>query len=450
MGGRDISFLQTRTFIQQQFHVSSFNRAAVWQNSCRACSILINASIYICIARMLGPRLFGSYLFTQWLATVIIPVIGTGMSTLTSRQIAATQSRESPRLMAGIFYFLWYRQHRNILWYCLIYLALSFFLTRVFHDFVPGFLLLFSLATLPLLLSSVAGITLRSLRRSDLLIMLNLFGGLLTLFFTLIATQINGHPIEIFILACALSNTLTLVLAVYCVICLLPLEQALTPGIFLKERLIHNMHHSRIHFLLDAIIWQRSELLLLACWCNPQELGFYALSTIISGKIIGVAPSLFAQWIFPLVLRSFPGHRYLNQYDAFVRTSCYIIFLSVPICTLMILLCPIFIASYLGTDYLPMVEPLRILLIATVFGSIATVGLTYLASHESYAKSQMQQLQRACHVGVAGLKIILAVPLIILWGMQGAALVSAIAQITSALISILLCKKVLLRHGTLH
>lgn len=449
MGGRGTSLAQSRTNIGRQASATSPHYSRIWQNVILTGSTLINIIVYMIIAHALGAHLFGSYLFTQWLATVTIPVIGAGMSTLSSRQIAATQSRESPRLMAGIFYFLWYRQHRSILLYCLVYVVLSFALTRIFHDFTPGLLLLSSLATLPLLLSSVAGITLRSLRRSDLLTMLHLFGNLLTLLFIIISTQVNGEPVEAFILAFALSNTITLVLAVICVMHLLPLDQALAPGIFLRERLARNMYQSRFHFALDAIVWQRSELLLLACWYNPEELGFYALSAIISTRIIGLAPSLFSQWIFPLFVRYLPRHRYLNQYDAFVRTSCYIIFLAVPICTLLILLSPAIVSVCLGSAYLQMVKPLRILLIAAVFGSIATVGLTHMASHEQYDSRHLQHVQREFNIGVAGLKILLAIPLIIFFGMTGAALASALAQIVSALISILLCKKLLLRHNTL-
>ncbi|HEU5230578.1 MAG TPA: polysaccharide biosynthesis C-terminal domain-containing protein, partial [Ktedonobacteraceae bacterium] len=54
-----------------------------------------------------------------------------------------------------------------------------------------------------------------------------------------------------------------------------------------------------------------------------------------------------------------------------------------------------------------------------------------------------QREQQRLAVGVALLKIVLAVPLIGLWGMTGAALATAIAQIISATGSILLCNHLL-------
>ncbi|MBA2677866.1 MAG: hypothetical protein H0U76_05665 [Ktedonobacteraceae bacterium] len=420
----------------------------LWNNCTVLCSLLISASISIVIARALGPQVFGNYLFAQWLATVTVPVIGTGMSTLVSRQLAEIQSHESPRLIAGVFYFLWYRQHRSILLYCLIYSLLSFLLAHFFHLFTSGLLLLVSLSTLPLLLSGVVGITLRSIRRADLLSMLHLFSVLVTLFFVIMATQINGEPIEAFILASALASTLTLILAVICVMRLLPLGQAMQPGIFLRERLICGLHHSLVTFILDAVVWQRSELLLLACWRSPAELGFYALSTMISTKMIGFAPTLFFRWLFPLVLRYLPGHRYLNPYDAFVNISCYIIFLAVPVCTILITFSPVMILYTLGSAYLPLIQPLRILLIAAAFGSIATVSLTQLAGSMQKCTCETRRVQRWMNIGVVGLKICLVVPCILLWGITGAAIASASTQIASAMAAIFLCKRLLKSYDT--
>ena len=60
----------------------------LWYHATLLCSLLISASISIIIARALGPEIFGGYLFAQWLATIMMPIIGTGMSTLAARQVA--------------------------------------------------------------------------------------------------------------------------------------------------------------------------------------------------------------------------------------------------------------------------------------------------------------------------------------------------------------------------
>ncbi len=412
-----------------------------WQCGTTTCAIVISSAAYILMARTLDPRYFASYLFVQWLATMVALTIGAGMSAIASQQIAALQCRESPRMIAGIFYFLWYRQHRQILLYGLLYLLLAFSLSYFFHLYPFSQLLLAGLSTLPLLWSNVAGTTLRSLRRSGLLTMLQLFAVLLSFLLVLVAMQINGEPIEAFQLAFALASTLTLILATICVIHLLPLEKALQPGIFLKERLQHSLTQSRLLFLLDAIIWQRGEFLFLAYQCPPTQAGFYMLSSIISNSAIGLAPFLLTNVIKAMKVSKKVRDIYLNPYDSFVKTSCYLVFLTVPLCIIFMLFTPIFVTFCFGHSYTPMIYPLRIMLIATGFGSIATASLTHLA-----ALPNQHPMQVRIQFLIAFLKINLVILLSAHWGITGAAIASTLAQILSASHSILFCRHILLRR----
>ncbi|MBV9228732.1 MAG: oligosaccharide flippase family protein, partial [Chloroflexi bacterium] len=345
---------------------SNISKAGLWRAGVATCSVLINVYTSIVAARALGPQAFGTYQLVYWLATVTVPIIGVGTSTLASRRITHIQKRESARTIAGIFYFLWYLQCRSILRYCTMYLLLAFPLSWIFTICTPSLVMMTALSTIPLLLSSVVGITLRSMRRSDLLAALQIFGALSTLGLTIVATQIEGKLISIFLLASALAGTLTLSIAAILVIQLLPMREAHPPGPFLRERLLESPRHSHILFMWDAIVWQRSELLLLAYWRDPAELAFYALSSLICNGLMRLVPNLLYNWVLPL-LRSYSRQkRYLNAYDAFITTSCYAIFLAVPICMLAMVLCPPVINYCLGAAYLPLVKPLRIMLIATV------------------------------------------------------------------------------------
>src|SRR5258707_1057134 len=144
-------------------------RPGFWLLSATLCASLVNGCTYILRIQALGPPASGTYLLIQWVVTVAIPIIGTGMSTSASPQISEIQSSETPRIAAGIFYFLWYRQCRSVFLYCIICLILAYPLFWLIPFCQPFFLFLASLAMLPLLLSNIVGITLRSLSRSDLL-----------------------------------------------------------------------------------------------------------------------------------------------------------------------------------------------------------------------------------------------------------------------------------------
>jgi O-antigen/teichoic acid export membrane protein len=434
-------YLSTASHTPEKETIYHIAALGIWQCSTTIGAILISSSAYVFMARTLDPHSFGSYLFVQWLATIVASTIGASMSTFSSQQVADIQCRESSRMIAGIFYFLWYRQHRRILCYCLFYLLLAFTLSYCFHLYPFSQLLLAGLSALPLLLSNVAGTTLRSLRRRDLLIMLHFFSALLTLLLIMVAAQVSGKPTEAFQLAFALANTLTLILAIICVTHLLPMEKALQPGIFLKERLQHSLTRSRLFFLLDTILWQRGEIFFLVYQFKPMEIGFYMLSSIISSSAIGLAPFLLTNVIQPIQTTKKGRSLYLNPYESFVRTSCCLIFLTIPLCILFMLFCPNLVIACLGYHYLPLVHPLRIMLIATGFGSIATASLTHLA-----ALPQQPPTQVRLQLVIAILKMFFVIPLSTHWGITGVAIISTLAQVLSASYSILFCRHMLMKQ----
>ncbi len=407
-----------------------------WRLTATGCSVLLDAGSTVIVARVLGPAAFGTYAFVLWLALVAVPAIGVGMSTLTSRHIADIQRGEHPRVVAGVFQFVWRRQARSILLYCLVYVLLAYPLSRFFGTSAPLlFLLLAGLSAPPLLLSGVAGITLRSLHRFDLLSAIHLFGTLTTLLLVFLASQLDGELTGIFLFISAAAGTLTLTMALICIVRLLPIGNALGPGPLLKDRLTRGLSNSLLLFTLDVIVWQRSELLLLARWRSPAELGFYTLSSLISTRVMGIAPMLLSSCVFPLLMRYVPNFRYTDAYEAFTKTSLYVAALAILTCSLAIIFCPGGIAFCFGSAYLPLVAPLRILLVSGAYGSIATISLTHLAHGER------KRAQIWLGTGAALLNIVLAFPCIILWGMTGAAIASAAAQIVSATGSILICRR---------
>jgi O-antigen/teichoic acid export membrane protein len=407
-----------------------------WRLSTAACSAALSFCSSILVTRTLGPGAFGSYTLVLWLATVMMPVIGIGASTLTSRHIAELQIREVPRLTAGIFYFVWRRQFGRILLYCLIYMLLIFPCSWFFGTRTPILLLLLAgLSVPPLLLGSVANITLRRLRRYDLIAVIHMVGILATLLLMLIATQVPGELTRLLLIALAISSTFTLIIALVCITRLLPMGQALAPGVLLKERLTRSLNNSFLLFMLDVIIWQRSELVLIAHWRGAAELSFYALASMISASMMEIPPVLLSTYILPLLLRHVPGQRYSNAADAFMKTSCYMIVLAVPLCIVMGLFCPAVISSWFGDTYLPTITPLRILLIGSTIGSIAIVSLTYLANGER------KGAQTRLGAIAAALNIVLSIPCILLWGITGAALASTVSRVVSAVGSIVICKR---------
>ena len=414
----------------------------VWRLSMACCSLCVRFCTYIIIARALGTQDFGILLFIQWIATLFLPIIGIGMTPLTSRTIVDIQHHETLRSMAGIFHLLWRQQCWRILLYCFAYIPLALLLTLFTKGAVPLFLFLIAgLATLPLLLGSIVSATLQGLHRYDLLAGLRFFSTLLNFCLALVEIHIHKAILGMLLLTPAFASVVTLTIALLCVTKFLPLHQVTEPGPLLRERIERGQRPSWLLFLLDSVIWREFLflVLILLYWHMPSELGFYAFSMLLCVHLIEVAPTVFVTCIVPLLSRLFPVRHYSNTYDAFVHTSCTIAIVAVVLCTLLTLCCPLIIEIGFGVAYLPMVAPLRVQLIAVAFGSIATVSLTYLAQHAP----RREQLWLS--MGTATLHVALGVPCIVLWGITGAAIAGTIAHIFASTGTILLCRRLLVQ-----
>ena len=414
----------------------------VWRLSMACCSLCVRFCTYILIARALGTQNFGILLFIQWIAALFLPIIGIGMTPLTSRTIVDIQHHETSRSIAGIFHLLWRQQCRRILLYCLAYVPLALLLALFTKGAVPLFLFLIAgLADLPLLLSSIVSTTLQGLRHYDLLAGLRFFSTLLNFCFAFAEIHMHEVKLGVLLLTPAFTSIVTLTIALLYITKFLPLHQVTEPGPLLRERVERSQRPSWLLFLLDSVIWREFLflVLILLYWHMPSELGFYAFSMLLCIHLIEVTPTMFVTCIVPLLSRLFPVQHYSSIYDAFVRTSCMIAIIAVVLCTLLTLCCPLFIETCFGVAYLPMVAPLRVLLIAVVFGSIATVSLTYLAQRAP----KREQLWLG--IGTATLHIGLGVPCIVLWGITGAAIAGTIAHVFASTGTILLCRKLLLQ-----
>lgn len=438
--GRTMFISNERVITAQQRII----RPGIWRLSMASCSLGVRFCTYIIIARALGTQSFGVLLFTQWLATLLLPIIGIGITPLASRHIAEIQHRETLRSSAGIFHLLWYQQCRCVLLYCFAYVPLAFLLSLLTKGAIPLFLLMIAgLAAIPLLLSSVVSITLQGLRYYDLMAVLRFFSTLLNFFLALVVIQGNGELLSVLLLTPTCASIITLTIALIYVARLLPLRGVVEPGPLLRERIEQNQRPSLLLFMLDSVVWR--ELLffvfILTYWHTLSALGFYAFSMLLCTRLIEAAPTLFVTCIVPLHSRLFPVRHSSSAYDAFVRTSCAIASIAIVICTLVALGCPLVISTCFGTAYLPMVTPLRVLLIAVVFGSIATVSLTYLTQH------QCQREQIWLGIATAILHSSLAIPCILLWGILGAAIASTIAHAISTIGIVFLCRRLLLQHS---
>lgn len=434
--------------IQQSGEVSRKHaviRPGFWRLSATFSALLLGLLSTVVIARVLGPDTFGRYAFALWLATAAAPAIGVGLSAWSHRALAELQSHETPRVMAGIFYILLRKQNHSILLYSAVYLLLIFPFTWFFGSNVPALLLILAGISVPvLMLNAIASITLRGLRRFDLLACIHLFGASTTLLLAVLSMQSTIRGLSqayVLALASITASVLMLFVAFLCIVRLLPLRQAQEPGMALQERLKAGARSGITLFALDMLVWQRVELLLLGHGHAAADLAYYTLASVISTRLMQLIPTVLTTCVLPITLRLLPSLHSNSAKYTWYRTTLATSLLALLVCAPVIYYSPAIITFFFGPAYLPVVLPLRILLVAAALGSSATVSMTRLADGEH------RRAQFGIGLFAATLNIALAIPFITFWGVTGAALAGAGAQSISALGSILIYRSFIQARG---
>jgi O-antigen/teichoic acid export membrane protein len=257
-----------------------------------------------------------------------------------------------------------------------------------------------------------------------------------------IVTRGHGSIIGLLLLVPTFTSILTLTVALVCITRFLPLREAVEPGPLLRERIEQSQRPAFLSFVVDTVVWR--ELLFLLLLLTTQHtlstFGFYTFSVLLCTQLVEGVPVLFVSCWLPMMSRLLPPRQSISPYNAFIKTSYSLALFAGTLCMLISICCPLIIGICFGQVYLPMVTPLRILLLGATFSSIATVSLTYLTHNEH------KQEQTWLGIGVALLHMSLALPCILLWGIVGAALASTIAHITATIGTTWLCYRLLSQH----
>ena len=422
---------------------------------------------YLLIAHIVGIYSFGIFLLLQWLAYASLPLLGIGIDPVARRRILHLLSQEPTYGAARMFRFLLHRQSYRILYYIALHIPLAYLLSFASHGVLPlRLLLLASLASLPLLMNSIVGIAIQSQRRYIFLMFLSVLNALLTLSLVSLTSVLQPMVrLDILLLIPALAQLVTLIISAGYLACLLPFRSIPQVGPLLRQKMKETIHVSPLLFFTDIWVWRELPLLILFLinWHTSDslvQLSCYAMSLLLATRLTEVAPAFFITCLLPagshLYDRIMKRPLTLGPNDAFVQATCYISLLATLLCTLLIFICPTLITLGLGSSYLPMVKMLRILLIAVVFSSIATVSLTQLerrgqllaqkpVSQYQRQAEQHKQLRRHLYLRLETvvMYIALMLPCVFLWGLTGAALASMLVRVAFALCSILQCHRLL-------
>jgi O-antigen/teichoic acid export membrane protein len=124
--------------------------------------------------------------------------------------------------------------------------------------------------------------------------------------------------------------------------------------------------------LVDAIVWQRSEIFFLKAYSTVAQIGFYTLAYSMASKLNDITGT-FSTTLMPLYAETYGRNGLRDVGLVFANATKYLQMLMVPLCLLGIVVARPVVQLIYGSDFLSVTLPLQILLATLPIVSIGVV-----------------------------------------------------------------------------
>jgi O-antigen/teichoic acid export membrane protein len=173
--------------------------------------------------------------------------------------------------------------------------------------------------------------------------------------------------------------------------------------------------------MLDAVVWQRTEVAFLQVLASPAEIAFYALAFGIAAQV-GRIPYQASVVLFPSFPALVGGGRVAELAGLHATAMRYLLLLGAPLAVGLAVTAPAVIGVLYGSAYAPAAAVLAVLALGSLPAFAAGASPAVL-----HATKRQDRLLRQ-GVLAAVVDLVLALALIPLAGALGAALASVVAQ----------------------
>ena len=176
--------------------------------------------------------------------------------------------------------------------------------------------------------------------------------------------------------------------------------------------------------VLDAIVWDRSEVFFLGVYASSEDIAFYSLAFGLATRIM-IIPAIAVGALLP-AFSALHGHGDSEDFGRLYRSVLrYVALVGAPLAAMVAALAPSIIVWLYGDAYLPA---------APLVGVLAAVALLSALRQVAWAALRGVGDRRCALTATAVAAVVnvaLAVALIPRWGTVGAVVANAAAQITA-------------------
>lgn len=395
-------------------------RNTAWYGAVTAAGLLAGLLMSVVLARGLGPEALGEYSYLLWLARTLTAVATLGFALATVRYTAEALGRERPGLAAtvlGLFV------RRQLVATALAVLLLAPPVLWLAPATLRGPLVVVFLGLFPLTLEAIYAHATYGAQRYDVTARVSTLKMTLHLLAAIAAVALDGGILGITVggvlgttVACALQRRRAL--ALY-----RARPEPLPPAA--RREMAAYLVPLSIVAVLDAVVWDRSEIVVLRLWTSPAEIAYYSLAFGLATRAM-LAPQVAVGALMPALATLHgrgDGARFAEVYRLALRAVALV---GTPIVVLGAAVAAPLVTLLYGEAYRP---------VAALLGPLLAVGLVAVLRQVAWSALRATGDRRwalAATGSAALVNVAAAVALVPGWGLWGALAANAAAQLLAS------------------
>jgi exosortase len=322
----------------------------------------------VILARGLGPERMGDYSYVLWLSRVMATVATLGFAVATVRYTAACLGRGEPAMARG---FLGLLLRRQALCTAIVVAVALPAIAVLAPPGLRGALIVCALGLFPITLEAIFTHAVYGAQRYDLTTRVSTLKMSLHLLSATVVVLLGGDIVGLSI-GLMLGTSITAFVQRRSALGLYPRQGQPVPPAALSE-LRQYLVPLSVVTVLDALVWDRSEVFFLRLYTSSQDIAFYSLAFGLASRLM-VIPYIVAGALMP-ALATLHGAGDTDQFGRVYRRALrYVALVGAPLAAVGWALAPALIGILYGEAYRPVAALLGPLLAVAVVGVMRQVA----------------------------------------------------------------------------
>jgi O-antigen/teichoic acid export membrane protein len=346
----------------------SLARNTFWYGIVTVIGLVAGIVMSVILARGLGPTDMGEYSYVTWASRTLTAIATLGFALGTMRYTASAMANGDRDLAWG---FVQLMRRRQLVATAIVAVPALMLVLLVAPDSLRWPLAVVCVGLFPITLEHIWSHAVQGAQRYDLTTQVSTIKMGLQLSFTVVALAL-GFGILGVIVGSALGTWVSCWLQYRRSRSIYPDTARPVPEATRREVNAYLLPLSVV-VVLDALVWDRSEIFFLRLWSSADDVAFYSLAFGLATKAM-ILPEITVGALMP-TFAALHGRRAMDEFERVYRHALrYVALAAMPIAAIGIPLAPAMVRLLYGEDYVPVVALFSAMAGVAVFAALRRVA----------------------------------------------------------------------------